>query len=342
MTSVSDTYNDAQGPNSILPSSGVTQWTPAPGFRTTNSVGASTSTIAAGILSLGSAGGNGGILVYNYAPFPDFTGIVSISMTAILPAFAVTNINLTITDGTATAQTVLAVPVGGVWTWPLASFGTLNLTSVIQILFQSDTAATGTNLVDLLSSLLVCVAKDTKVMMLDRSERNIQDVRRGDLVLARPDGDEVNRVARVNMMQVDGRAPLDIIRIDSKHLGTTHPLLITGNHPIIYDAARRPARCFRKFEGVKQFGRKSNIQAKDILPRESDGSFKVYDLQFEKDASYVANGLTVQSRSPRSDITPLPKELYFDQSLWTEKVVWDVLSHPLPLNTEEINENKAS
>jgi hypothetical protein len=54
----------------------------------------------------------------------------------------------------------------------------------------------------------------------------------------------------------------------------------------------------------------------DLLPKEETDSYHLFDLQFDQIGSYVANGVTVQSRHPQSFITPLPKELYFDKNLF--------------------------
>ena len=73
------------------------------------------------------------------------------------------------------------------------------------------------------------------------------------------------------------------------------------------------------------------------MPKNQDNEYCIYDLQFENDSSYVANGIMVQSRCPRSEISPLPKELYFDQELYTDEIVWDTYDHPLQLDTSTID-----
>ena len=83
------------------------------------------------------------------------------------------------------------------------------------------------------------------------------------------------------------------------------------------------------------------ISAAQLLPADDNNhqSHTLYDLQFDHDGQYVAEGVILQSRSPRSDRTPLPKELYFDQSLWIEDVTWDCFDHNLKLETKEIDAN---
>ena len=43
-------------------------------------------------------------------------------------------------------------------------------------------------------------------------------------------------------------------------------------------------------------------------------TYTLYDLQFDDDGSYVAENVMIQSRSPWSDLTPLPKNLYYDDT----------------------------
>ena len=56
----------------------------------------------------------------------------------------------------------------------------------------------------------------------------------------------------------------------------------------------------------------------DILTSDIDGNYYLYDLQFETLGYYYANNVLVQSRSPRSCNTPLMKELYFNQELYSD------------------------
>ena len=120
-----------------------------------------------------------------------------------------------------------------------------------------------------------------------------------------------------------------------------------------FNTEKTPVKFITMLEGIKRksgkkavvnYARGCDFHAKtpacQILPINSgsDGSeagkYTVYDLQFESEGSYVANGVTVQSRSPRSEITPLSRELYFNDELYTDLTVWDTLNHPLPLDFE--------
>jgi hypothetical protein len=185
---------------------------------------------------------------------------------------------------------------------------------------------------------IVCVGRGTQIKMSDGTQRRIETLSRGDEV----SGYEGScyRVAIVNRQYLSPTERLDLIEISPHALGPDRPsqrLMITPNHPIFYQEARRPAKCFCHLQGVQEH---KDVLVTELLEPESltgDPEYILYDLQFEADGSYVADGLTIQSRSPWSDLTPLPKELYFDPSSYHEKRHWDSLYHALLLDdTEEL------
>ena len=68
--------------------------------------------------------------------------------------------------------------------------------------------------------------------------------------------------------------------------------------------------------------------------------YNMWDLQFDTVGSYVANGVTVQSRHPRSYLTPMPKELYFDQNLYTDELKNDYdPAYEFPYVSEKVVNN---
>ena len=115
-------------------------------------------------------------------------------------------------------------------------------------------------------------------------------------------------------------------------------LIMTGKHPILHNGIRRPARCLQRWEGVKYWGK---IEAKEILPVNDDGTYSLYNLQFEHDGFFVANGLVVDSVPSRSVHFPLPKELYYHPELYDNPV--NIVNIPkldktiLPSNKVKIN-----
>ena len=154
----------------------------------------------------------------------------------------------------------------------------------------------------------LCVAGNTQILLADGQTKKIQDIQRGDLVI---DSDKkIHKVCRVCKETTDHRSLIDLIVINPDSLGQGQPqqqLIVTPNHPIFYRGCRRPAKCFVNLTGVKLLDR---VPAGNFLG-EGESSLFLYDLQFETDGSYIANGLEVQSRCPYSDLSPLPKDIYF-------------------------------
>ena len=177
---------------------------------------------------------------------------------------------------------------------------------------------------------LTCVAKDTQILMDDGSVKSIQEIQRGDQVAADVTLTKKYKVARLLKQIVTGETQIDIVKFAPHSLDNHQPdreLIITGNHPLLYKDARRPAKCFVKVNGVEDC---QKVAAKMVL-EEEDGVYVLYDLQFETEGSFVANGVVVQSRSPYSQLTPLSKDLYFDDQLYHEERTWDSFDHDLPL-----------
>ncbi len=184
---------------------------------------------------------------------------------------------------------------------------------------------------------LLCIVKDTQILMADGSFKSIQNLQRGDLVAANPEKTLMNQVARLNIQQLDPQCPITLYKFEEHSLGHNipfKPLFITENHPIIYGQSRKPAQCFALHPQVIKC---INDECHSIV-KNHEGEYLLYDVQFDHDGTYVANGIVLQSRSPRSQITPLDKDLYFDHSLWTPDVVWDCFEQSLPLDLSIITE----
>jgi hypothetical protein len=176
--------------------------------------------------------------------------------------------------------------------------------------------------------------------MGDGNLKLIEDIRRGDQVANNHDRTKTLKVSRINHNQVYGDKLLDIVEFLPGSLELNQPnqkLIITTNHPIFYENARRPVKCFKNLSGVNVHYQKL---AKEILEMDPDqeNRYSLYDLQFDYDSSYVANNLTIQSRSPYRNLTPLPKELYFDDSLWMPGLVCDSFNQVLPLDLNPSNQ----
>lgn len=175
----------------------------------------------------------------------------------------------------------------------------------------------GTQLITYLNTI-VCLVEGTMILMKDGQWQPIETIRRGQEVIGYQG--RIFKVAEINRQLVTPNQSLELIEFPPHTLGYQQPrrtLRITPNHPIYYRGARRPARAF--------------LQIGALLIKASSQSI-LYDLQFDDDGSYYAEGLLVQSRSPWSDLTPLPKELYFNPSRYRSDTHWDGFNHPLPLD----------
>jgi hypothetical protein len=184
---------------------------------------------------------------------------------------------------------------------------------------------------------IVCVVKGTRILMSNGQYKPIEQIVRGDMVIGY--NGHIYKVATINHQVISPNEPLDMIELPPNSLGKGIPvnkLLITPNHPIFFKGARRPAKCFKLLSQVVEH---RQVKPHVLLQKELQGSvgdYLLYDLQFDEDGSYIAEGLAIQSRSPWSDLTPLDRDLYFDQSRYTDQRHWDSLHHQLPLDLDEV------
>jgi len=220
---------------------------------------------------------------------------------------------------------------------PPVDFTRIQLLRFRAISISAETSFTFTGI----SSLVTCVAKDTQILMSDGTCKPIQDIQRGDLVASDRSMTKFHTVARLTTQSIDESYPADLTVFQPSSLEQNVPnkeLIITSNHALIYKDKRRPAKCFSSYPLIKQYYHNTLMgQMGQLLPPNSDGTYTVYDLQFETLGSYVANGVTIQSRSPRSNLTPLPKDLYFDQSLYSDQTGEDDVEYEYPLDFSPVN-----
>lgn len=188
-----------------------------------------------------------------------------------------------------------------------------------------------------ISTTIPCLAKNSMVLMENKKYKPIQDIQRGDVVMANTETNRTYKVANVTINTSVYNHLCNIVVFDAHSLGCNIPtdkLIMSENHPIIWDEKRRPAKCFSKLPNVTKYHR--DKIPKNLLPGNSDGTVSLYDLQFETLGSFVVNGVQVQSRSPRSNITPLPIELYFDQSLYCDEVGNDDIDYEFKLDFSDV------
>jgi hypothetical protein len=283
------------------------------------------------------------ILRYNYIANggtpQNFSTLSNIQITSNI-SNTISTMTLGLTDINSLSISLTGSFSSGVWTWNLSSFPLIDKTRIIAAEFLIDvflTSGSGVavrgNLINLRSSV-VCLAKNTQILLANGDLKLIQNIKRGDLVAADLSRKEFHKVANIPTQILDSTSAVDLLVFQKNCLGDQQPnqnLLITPNHPIIYNGKRRPAKCFQNLNCIDFYQR---TIASDILPVDDEtGKYILYDLQFESDGSYVANGVVVQSRSPYSEITPLPRELYFNSELYTDERVSDTYDHPLSLDT---------
>lgn len=167
----------------------------------------------------------------------------------------------------------------------------------------------------------ICIDHSSEILLADKTTRPIYQIKRGDFVAADISNTKYYQVANVSITPIAANSAIDVVVFEKGSLTDTNKrLIITHNHSVIYDGARRYADKFVDFPGVSRY---TNIKVADILTPNDNGHYHLYDLQFEIVGSYVANGITIQSRSPRSFITPLPRELYFDNKLFNPELMDD-------------------
>lgn len=173
--------------------------------------------------------------------------------------------------------------------------------------------------IDAIISQVICVAKDTMVLMANGNQKPIQNIQRGDLVAGDLQCHSKYQVAKLIQTPMSGQAPLKLVKMNKNAIAVDQPnshLIISSCHPIYHNSVRRPARCFKKYPGVKYYGK---IRANVILPIDDNNkTYSLYNLQFEHNGSFVANGLVVDSVPANSSLMPLPRELYFNKDLISE------------------------
>jgi hypothetical protein len=168
---------------------------------------------------------------------------------------------------------------------------------------------------------VVCVVANTEIET-SSGRMPISQIVRGTRVLSHFDNAYV-RVSRVLTSKYSLKAVIGIVEFKEDSLGQGTPyksLIITENHPLLIDArSKSRAGDLTSLPGVQSYsgriGECPFISPKDYLT--------LYDLQFDETVYYTANGVQIQSRSPLSVITPLPRSEYWDESKYSHERVWD-------------------
>ncbi|AYV85697.1 MAG: hypothetical protein Satyrvirus31_11 [Satyrvirus sp.] len=180
----------------------------------------------------------------------------------------------------------------------------------------------GTTTTSVLTSSLTCVAHNTNILMNDGSSKLIQDIQKGDFVAGDIGCTSVFQVDKVKIEVANNDYKLDLVIFEKNALGPNLPqnkLIITGSHKICWKNKMVPARKFCNHKNVTRYyhnkiNRKNTkndqiFEPKDILPAQDNGIYNFYDLQFETDGTYVAEGLEIRSRPTKSALNTPSKEL---------------------------------
>jgi hypothetical protein len=162
----------------------------------------------------------------------------------------------------------------------------------------------------------VCVLGTTEILMADNSIKMIKDIQRGDFVMTDKKTGAHKKVCRVVNSLYDG----NVVRIPKGLLGNYKPIILTGGHPIWVNKDQNRVRC------------------RDIVKRQWVHLCELfYNIQFEDEGTYYANGVKMDSLSPNNHERKLPKELYFDSSKYDEALIIKTEDDPRRLKPKMID-----
>lgn len=176
------------------------------------------------------------------------------------------------------------------------------------------------NTSDGINFICICLIGDTFILT-PSGEIKIQDLKRGDEVITEHG---ILKICRISKTPNTGK--LTIIKkgnfdeflhmyknlSENNHI-TSLPyddIISTNNHPFWIDGKRITTR------KLVDMGKAEYL---DI--NESEKYHTLYNLQFEIETSFYANGLQCDAISPYFTKFYLPKELYFDESKYDDKIM---------------------
>ena len=198
-------------------------------------------------------------------------------------------------------QRVMTSQDGINWTLRNAANNTLNWTKITYSndIFVSVAAFSGSVMT---SGQHTCVLGSTKILMKDGSLKEIKDIIRGDEVIEDIKTNKTNIVSRVISMKVENK---NIIKIPKNLLNNSADLFISEDHPIWINNDEQ--RLFSKnIEGVEKYLLKDDM---------------LYNIQYDTEGTYYANGIKIDSLSPYHQYYNLPKELYIDTHKYVEGII---------------------
>lgn len=280
-------------------------------------------------------------LPYNYNTTYDFSLIPTIVVTdTVLVSTDFVTISMQLIDNLNQTGTITQTPIKGVdlvFT-PLVLSGQVDLTNIaiLRFVIVSTIGMFGTSQLSFssLTSTTVCLSSSTQILMQNQSYKTIEDLKRGDTA-ADYNLVDYHKIARVLKIIIDPVYMPDAVKIIKNALGENLPFdntILTAWHPILWNGIRSTAKSFKNIkdcEWQNQTTKTSSLMAKD-----KNGTYSFYNLQFDHEGLFIANGLTVQAVSSWSNIFPLAKkdfyhyvekpfvsESYITDTVWSNKVL---------------------
>ena len=257
------------------------------------------------------AGTNDPAVSYNYGVPRNLSGVVTLRLIGVTVLQGAATYALRMSDST-TTQTVNSTLVGTTITWTFASFNLLNKAAITTLRIDAlSPGATFEATFAELTSQLVCLGSETIITLNINDNKPIKELKRGDYVLGHDY--QLHPIAHVVRISFPGEYKIDLVKIPANAIEPDQPnqeLLISGWHPILYKGARRPSKTFINYPGV--IHSYHTIAAEELLPKNIEGDYSLYNLQFDHEVIFNANGIWVQALSPRSLYVPLHRDLYFN------------------------------
>jgi hypothetical protein len=198
--------------------------------------------------------------------------------------------------------------------------------------YQGDLSGNGSFYI---SEVPVCLFGETMILMADGTKKKIMHINRGDFVAGDKECRVIHQVARLMKNKIHPGFKVDIVGFGKGSIDCESPdeyTYATFNHPIIYNNCRYPAKSFKLFDNVTLYEKTTLSDLIGMDKNDTCITNILYDIQFDHEGTYIANGLKVQSRSPYSELTPLSRDLYFDIANFKKLRVWDSYNHEYPLS----------
>jgi hypothetical protein len=180
------------------------------------------------------------------------------------------------------------------------------------------------------------VLDDTLILLANGQWKKVQNLARRDSIAGK-DGSALP-LCRLIVKDISA-SRIDFIAVPKDAIAPGMPmndLYCRKHHYFLYGDKLYAAESFLSFPGVRRI----RGYAKEVLGKELSklSKLRMYDLQFETEGFYIAEGLLCPSRSPYDADDPLPRELFFDKGLFRMGIPKSQLDHLMgfPVSFERI------